>query len=214
MKYLLDYKKFLLQEEVGEDLPAPDPNTPPPAELATDPALDPTATTPAPTPEATPAPAPANPSDDSIRLQRSAVVVKKFFQELRTHLIYWFHHGEISQHLVADKSDIVEEHRGVSIWASDKNEKYEWKIKFLEPEVQGKIQRMEKVLLTIHVYDLEKEYLVKQTEKIIPVDQVSEDTLWKEIRAVKKTILKVPQDQGDVKSFKKKESDLLGDDIY
>lgn len=209
MKYLINFKKYGLIKEAEENIPS---ETLPETTPETAPTQPETNTTPL----ETPIPTDTDINDDKVEVEsrNSAVVLKEFFEELRSHLIYWFKYGKITQFLSANTRDITIERRGICIWASDNDGKYMWKIKFLEAEIQGNIKRMEKVLLTMDVYSYDEDILLKSKEIVIPVDKIHEDFLIEKIKKVKSTILKVPHSIEDVKKFKNIETDLLEDDIY
>lgn len=189
MKYIVKFKKYNLIKEADE-------------------------------PSVAPAPV-ALPTDNQdviqepeIQDRNSAVVLKEFLEELRGHLIFWFKYGEISNILLAKNRDITKERRGLCIWAEDVDKEYMWKIKFLEHETQGKLKQVEKLLLTVDVYDYDKEYLIKQKEIVIPINKMNEDYLMETINEIKDSILKAPTKMSDVKKFKDDEEDSLTDDIY
>lgn len=196
MKYILKFDRFNLIKEADETAPVTEAPAPDPSALPTDNQVDDTKIEP------------------EIQKRNSAVVLKEFLTELRGHIIYWMKYGDISNILTASNSDITTERRGICVWAEDVDEKYMWKIKFLEPETQGKIERIEKLLLAISVYDNNKENILKSKEIIIPIDDMNEDYLISAIKDIKGAILKVPKKVSDVKKFKKGEKDSLTDDIY
>lgn len=207
MKHILKFDKYNLIKEADEvdpalDTPAPSTEAPAPEQL---PADNQQVATDSATPE---------PTEPEVPKRNSAVVLKEFLEELRGHLIYWFKFGKISDILTAKNRDITKERRGLCIWAEDVEQEYMWKIKFLESEIQGKIEQVEKLLLSIDVYDYDRENLLKQKEIIIPIDKMNEDYLMKTIKEIKKSILKVPSKISDVKKFKEGEKDSLTDDIY
>ncbi len=159
-------------------------------------------------------------TEDGVEIEKrnSAVVLKEFFKELKSHLIYWFTYGDISKILKADTNDIEQELRGLCCWAievdDNSTEKYQWRIKFLEADQEGMVDRIKKVKMSLDVFDFNKEYLIKSKEIIIDVDKISEDFLIRKIKKVKSTIIKEPKNNKDIESFKKGERGDLTDDIY
>ncbi len=189
MKYIVKFKKYNLIKEADESAIAP-------------------------APEALQSDNQDVNQEPEIQDRNSAVVLKEFLEELRGHLIYWFKYGEISNILLAKNRDITKERRGLCIWAEDVDKEYMWKIKFLEHEIQGRLKQVEKLLLTVDVYDYDREYIIKQKEIVIPIDKMNEDFLIKTIKEIKAAVLKVPSKTSDVKRFKDDEKDSLTDDIY
>jgi hypothetical protein len=151
--------------------------------------------------------------------KRSAVVLlKKLMNELRSHLIYWFRYGKMSKLLTSDADDVTLEKRGLCLWATDTNgsddTKYQWRIKLSEAEQEGMVERVEKIRISLDVFDYSRQYLVRSDEAIITVGKFTEEFLISRIKRMKSTIIKVPTDNNDVEKFKDEEEGLLGDDIY
>jgi hypothetical protein len=151
--------------------------------------------------------------------KRSAVVLlKKLMNELRTHLIYWFKYGKISKMLISDADDITLEKRGLCLWATDTNgsdeTKYQWRIRLSEAEQEGMVDSINKIRIAFDVFDYSKQYLVRSDEVIVMVEKFTEEFMISRIKRMKKSIIKVPTNDADVKKFKSEEEGLLGDDIY
>jgi hypothetical protein len=150
--------------------------------------------------------------------RNAAVLLKKLMPELRSHLIYWFNYGKLSKLMDADADDVDLEDSGLCLWATDMNgsdeNKYQWRIKIVEAEQEGMVERVERVKLILTVFDYNREYMIRTEETNIKVTKFNEDFLLSRIKRMKNTILKVPKDDKDVKKFKDREEEMFGDDIY
>lgn len=196
MKNILSFKKFHLLKEAEEPLEEPQ------AE------------------ETAPEVEPEDDDSDKVTTpkRRSSVILKELMGEIRAHFIYWFSFGELSKLLVADGNDMTYEKRGLCIWAVENNNqsdaKYQWRIKISEAEIEGMVEKISKIRLSLDVFDYNKEYLVKSEEIDVPVNKLTEDFVINRINKIKETILKVPKDDKEVKRFKDNEKRMLDDDIY
>ncbi len=88
-----------------------------------------------------------------------------------------------------------------------------WKIKFLEPEAQGLLKKIENTLLTFDLYD-SNNVLLKRHQEIAKTEDLKEDLIIQIIKDIKSKIIKVPQNKKDVEKFEEEETDNLTDDIY
>jgi hypothetical protein len=197
MKKILDFKSFhLLKEEAAVDLGG---------DSAAEPAAAPESGEQKKKTEETPK-------------RNSAVVLKELMGEIRSNFIYWFSFGELSKILTAEASDMTYETRGLCIWATESDargdEKYLWRIKVLEGEQEGMVERIERVMITFDVYDQNKEYLISSEERDIELTRLNDDYVVSKIKNIKGKIIKKPTDQKDVDKFKDGQEDRLSDDIY
>jgi hypothetical protein len=148
----------------------------------------------------------------------SSVVEKEFFKELKEHIIYWFEFDENFK--VFELDSVEEETRAVVAWAFDSVEEgeepeYAYKIKYAETYTVGKIEKVEELLLIIHIYDYkDSSNLLKQTEMKITLKNVNALFLKKTIDSLKKRILTVPKSKKDVEKFQDREERRLGDNMY
>jgi hypothetical protein len=195
MKKILDFNTFhLLKEEAGVDLGG-----------------EPTADTPA-------APAPKERKSEETTKRNAAIVLKELLWELRSNFIYWFHFGELSKILIAEADDMTCAKRELCIWATEEdasgNVKYQWRIKILEAEQEGEVEKIERVRISFDVFDDSKQYLLSSTEKNIKLSRLNDDYVVGKIKKIKNTIIKKPKTQGDVAKFKGDQEERLSDDIY
>lgn len=148
----------------------------------------------------------------------SSVVEKKFFKELKSHIIYWLTYDSLSFEYILESAE--EEKRAVVAWFTDRTEdgvdpKYSFKVKYAETETVGDIERVEEVLLIIKIYDFsDVSNLLKETEMKITLKNINSDFLRKTLKSMKKRILEVPKNQDDVDTFKQREERRLGDNNY
>ena len=153
----------------------------------------------------------------------SSVVEKKFFKELKKHIIYWFQNLEEFRNLTLDS--IEEETRGVVAWAFDtydeekgeKHPKYSYKIKYGEVDTEGDIEKVKEVILYISVYAYEdSSETVADFEKKITLRFVNGKYLISKIDTMKKRAgaLDDPQSEEDIDKFNNREERHLGDDTY
>lgn len=202
MKNILSFDKYHLIKEADEPVmdlegaaPAPEEQAAAPSEPADEPEKD------FETPET-----------------NSAVLLKQLMGELRSHLIYWLHFGKLSEILDADNDDITYEKRGLCLWAVEKDEnereKYQWRIKVVEGDITGKVERIERIQVIFDVFDFNKEYLIRSNRVDVKLDKFTEEFLITRIKNMKKSILRVPNSDDDVKKVKDNNKRLLGDDIY
>jgi hypothetical protein len=153
-----------------------------------------------------------------IKPRFSLVILKKFFKELKDNVYYWFNYDVLSKYY--DLENLEEEKRSLSVWFKDKVKdrldvpQFMYKIKFMETEIEGDIEKVETVLLNIHIYDFETNDLLKEEEIKIDLSNINASFINKRLKIIKKRILKAPKSKEDIEDFKMKQTRRLGDNIY
>ena len=148
----------------------------------------------------------------------SSVVEKKFFRELKQHIIYWLTYDSLSFDYMLESAD--EETRAVVGWFTDRTKdgvdpQYSFKVKYAEVDTVGDIEKVEEVLLIIKIYDfVDTSNLLKETEMKITLENINSDFLKKTLKSMKKRILVAPNNQDDIDTFKQREERRLGDNSY
>lgn len=139
---------------------------------------------------------------------------KEFFKELKEHVFYWFNYDFLKEKWSI--SSLENDIESVEVWFNDKDNKdpYEYKVLFKSIEKDPLVEKVEKVTMTISIYNNNDNSLLKQTDMEVGLEYINADSFNKFIEKTKKRIIKVPKSDEDVKDFKKKEVRRLGDNIY
>ena len=156
--------------------------------------------------------------DIKVPERSSAVVSKKFFNELEHNLYYWFKHGNIKKQY--SLVDIEKDPRAVTVWMQDKvdNEtetpQYMYRIKYYESDPKGLINKIEDVILTIDVYNHDKSSKLKELTIQINTKHINEKFLIERIKRLMKKIVSDPKDQKQHDDFMDRQYTRLTDEYY
>ena len=158
------------------------------------------------------------PIDVEIPQRNSAVVTKKFFNELEHNLHYWFKNGDIKKKY--DLVDIDQESRGITIWMQDRVDnvtetpKYIYKIKYYESDPKGMVDKVDDVLMSIYVYNHDKTDKLKEMTIQIGTKNINEEFLMERIERIVKKIVRDPKDDKEHGDFMDRQHTRLTDEFY
>lgn len=146
----------------------------------------------------------------------TAVVEKDFFNELKTHINYWFNYETLKDKFILSSVECDENE--ATCWfcdrTEDNNPKYSYKLYFSTNEELHDIDKIDKVMLSITIYDYNEQTKLKGTEMEITLKHINDDFMSKMIEKVSKRIQEAPESEEDINKFKKRETRRLSDDIY
>lgn len=143
----------------------------------------------------------------------STVVFKKFFKELKEHVIWWFKNDILNKYYILDSVEI--EKRSCVVWFCDKSDGiYQYKLKYLETEPMNDLEKMENCLMILKIYIKDTQELIKETEERIPIKYLNADYLQKLIEKLKRRIVTNPKNDDEREDFITKQSRHLSDNIY
>lgn len=146
----------------------------------------------------------------------STTIFKKFFKELKEHVMWWFKNDFISDKFILESAD--DEKRSCSFWFYDKTENddptYMYKLKYSESEPRADLDKVENCLFILKIYTYEDQSLLKEMELRIPIKYINADFLDKKINQLKKRIIKDPKDKDEKEDFLSKQARHLDDNIY
>lgn len=144
----------------------------------------------------------------------STVIYKKFFKELKEHVIWWFNNDILKKYYVLDSAEV--EKRSCVVWFSDKDDdkKFNYKLKYLETEPLDDMEKMENCLMILKIYLTDTQELVKEIEQRVSIEYLNADYLHKTINKLKRRIVINSENEDEKDDFISKQRRHLSDNIY